>query len=97
MNRKLKQGVLMSLALILVGVLAACSANKSGGNEAASAAAGNSGSGQKPKAVELLNVSYDPTRELYENYNEAFAAYWEKEKGQKVTIKQSHGGSGKQS
>lgn len=97
MNRKLKQGVLMSLALILVGVLAACSANKSGDNEAASAAAGNSGGEEKPKAVELLNVSYDPTRELYEKYNEAFAAYWEKEKGQKVTIKQSHGGSGKQS
>lgn len=49
------------------------------------------------KPVELLNVSYDPTRELYENYNKAFAAYWEKEKGQKVTIKQSHGGSGAQS
>lgn len=47
--------------------------------------------------MELLNVSYDPTRELYESYNKAFSAYWEKETGQKVTIKQSHGGSGKQS
>ena len=46
--------------------------------------------------VELLNVSYDPTRELYEEYNAAFAAHWQKESGDTVTIKQSHGGSGKQ-
>ncbi|GFE89524.1 sulfate ABC transporter substrate-binding protein [Steroidobacter agaridevorans] len=46
--------------------------------------------------VSLMNVSYDPTRELYEEYNKAFAAHWEKQTGDKVTIKQSHGGSGKQ-
>jgi sulfate transport system substrate-binding protein len=46
--------------------------------------------------AELLNVSYDPTRELYEDYNTAFAQYWEKEHGEKVVIHQSHGGSGKQ-
>lgn len=44
----------------------------------------------------LLNVSYDPTRELYTDYNNAFTQYWHKKTGQKVTIKQSHGGSGKQ-
>ena len=44
----------------------------------------------------LLNVSYDPTRELYEEYNEAFAAYWKDRTGEDVTIQQSHGGSGKQ-
>lgn len=44
----------------------------------------------------LLNVSYDPTRELYQEYNAAFAKYWEKKTGEKVTVKQSHGGSGKQ-
>ena len=44
----------------------------------------------------LLNVSYDPTRELYDDYNKAFAAYWKKKTGQDVTIRQSHGGSGKQ-
>ncbi len=44
----------------------------------------------------ILNVSYDPTRELYEEFNPAFAAYWEKETGQKVSITPSHGGSGKQ-
>jgi sulfate transport system substrate-binding protein len=44
----------------------------------------------------LLNVSYDPTRELYEEYNKAFAKYWEAKAGKKITIRQSHGGSGKQ-
>ena len=46
--------------------------------------------------VELLNVSYDPTRELYEEYNPAFAAHWKEKTGDTVTINQSHGGSGKQ-
>jgi len=44
----------------------------------------------------LLNVSYDPTRELYVEINAAFAKYWEGKTGQKVTIRQSHGGSGSQ-
>ena len=46
--------------------------------------------------VTLLNVSYDPTRELYQDFNEAFAKYWQAKTGDKVTIKASHGGSGKQ-
>ena len=46
--------------------------------------------------VSIINVSYDPTRELYEQYNRLFQAHWEKENGQKVEIIQSHGGSGKQ-
>ena len=46
--------------------------------------------------VTLLNVSYDPTRELYQEFNAAFAKYWQSKTGDKVTIKQSHGGSGKQ-
>ncbi|GKU80305.1 sulfate ABC transporter substrate-binding protein [Paenibacillus sp. L3-i20] len=46
--------------------------------------------------VKLLNVSYDPTRELYVEFNKAFAAHWLAEKNQKVEIDQSHGGSGKQ-
>jgi sulfate/thiosulfate-binding protein len=44
----------------------------------------------------LLNVSYDPTRELYEDYNKAFAAYWKGKTGDTVRVNQSHGGSGKQ-
>ena len=46
--------------------------------------------------VTLLNVSYDPTRELYQDYNAAFAAYWKGKTGERVTVNQSHGGSGKQ-
>src|SRR6201991_3054313 len=46
--------------------------------------------------VTLLNVSYDPTRELYVDFNKAFAAAWQKETGKSIEIKQSHGGSGSQ-
>ena len=46
--------------------------------------------------VDLLNVSYDPTREFYEEYNQAFAKYWKAKTGDDVTVKQSHGGGGKQ-
>ncbi|SDD83975.1 sulfate transport system substrate-binding protein [Variovorax sp. CF079] len=48
------------------------------------------------QSVTLLNVSYDPTRELYVDYNKAFAKHWKGKTGQDVSIKQSHGGSGKQ-
>ncbi|MBL0943912.1 MAG: sulfate ABC transporter substrate-binding protein [Hydrogenophaga sp.] len=50
----------------------------------------------QPAPVTLLNVSYDPTRELYVEINQAFAKQWKAKTGQDVTIKQSHGGSGKQ-
>ncbi len=46
--------------------------------------------------VSLLNVSYDPTREMYQDFNQAFAKYWKAKTGQTVTIEQSHGGSSKQ-
>jgi sulfate transport system substrate-binding protein len=46
--------------------------------------------------ITLLNVSYDPTRELYVEFNKAFASYWKSKTGDNVTIKQSHGGAGKQ-
>ena len=48
------------------------------------------------KDITLLNVSYDPTRELYTDINSSFAKVWQQQTGDKVTIKQSHGGSGKQ-
>ncbi|MFH1143510.1 MAG: sulfate ABC transporter substrate-binding protein [Candidatus Eisenbacteria bacterium] len=47
-------------------------------------------------AITLLNVSYDPTRELYQEFNTAFAAFWKDSTGQEVEIQQSHGGAGKQ-
>ena len=46
--------------------------------------------------IELLHVSYDPTRELYQEYNGAFAKYWKAQSGDEVVVSQSHGGSGKQ-
>ena len=49
-----------------------------------------------PDKIELLNVSYDPTRELYTDFNAAFARRWKAKTGQTVTVQQSHGGSGKQ-
>ncbi len=50
----------------------------------------------KAGGVKLLNVSYDPTRELYEDYNKVFANYWKGKTGQDLSVSQSHGGSGKQ-
>src|SRR6185369_11408873 len=52
--------------------------------------------GADARPVTLLNVSYDPTRELYEEVNAAFARAWKARTGQDVTVKGSHGGSGKQ-
>jgi sulfate/thiosulfate-binding protein len=52
--------------------------------------------GARASGAELLNVSYDPTREFYHEFNEAFAAKWKSETGGDITIQQSHGGSGKQ-
>src|SRR5690349_13415890 len=50
----------------------------------------------KADPVEILNVSYDPTREFYEEYNKEFVTFWKQKSGQDVTVQQSHGGSGKQ-
>ncbi len=77
--------------LVALVTLAGCTSNAAGGsNENASA------QGASAEPVTLLNVSYDPTREFYEAFNAAFAADWRARKGQSVTIRQSHGGSGKQ-
>jgi sulfate/thiosulfate transport system substrate-binding protein len=58
--------------------------------------AGTAANAVAQQSVTLLNVSYDPTRELYVEFNAAFAKYWKAKTGQDVSIKQSHGGSGKQ-
>lgn len=97
--RKLRNWSVTGLLSISLLGLTAC--GSSGGTTAPSGDAATPEAGQKPaaaapKPVELLNVSYDPTRELYDNYNKAFIAYWKGKTGQDVTIKQSHGGSGKQ-
>lgn len=51
---------------------------------------------QSSMAKDFLNVSYDPTREFYQEYNAEFAQFWKQKTGQTVNFKQSHGGSGKQ-
>src|SRR5437588_5196467 len=53
-------------------------------------------SSRLPVATTLRNVSYDPTRELYQDYNRAFAGHWKELAGGEVTLEMSHGGSGKQ-
>src|SRR6478752_548480 len=63
---------------------------------AAAAALGLTGLPSIAQPLQLLNVSYDPTRELYVEFNQAFAKYWKGKTGQDITVKQSHGGSGKQ-
>src|SRR5690348_16622702 len=63
---------------------------------AAAAALSLTGLPSLAQPLQLLNVSYDPTRELYVEFNQAFAKYWKGKTGQDVQVKQSHGGSGKQ-
>ncbi|MFF2795492.1 sulfate ABC transporter substrate-binding protein [Lysinibacillus xylanilyticus] len=86
---KKRKHFLQSLALIssLALTLTGCGSNSSEKNTSAQ---------DTKKSVELLNVSYDPTRELYDEFNKDFIKKWKDETGQDVTIKQSHGGSGKQ-
>lgn len=77
---------LLSLCIVtvlLTGLLTGCSGNAEKTTK-------------DTKSVEITNVSYDPTRELYEAYNVEFAKYWKEKTGQEVTVTQSHGGSGKQ-
>jgi sulfate/thiosulfate transport system substrate-binding protein len=84
-----------SLLLALVALLSLSGCKKEEGAPASGSSAPPAA--EAAKAITLLNVSYDPTRELYEELNPLFAAYWkEKSGGQSVTVKQSHGGSGKQ-
>src|SRR6202451_4778293 len=78
------RGKLLALAAALA--LVGCGPRQSSGDVVAPNAA----------QVTILNVSYEPTRELYVDYNAAFAKYWQAKSGQKVFINQSHGGSSKQ-
>src|SRR5688572_25977107 len=77
--------------------LALFGCNKSSNDQSAPGASPGTGSpASAPKELELLNVSYDPTRELWRDLNEKFVAKYEQETGTKLTIKQSHGGSSTQ-
>jgi len=95
----MKKGLMLSLILTLMISLVACgggSGNSGSGSDTRTGSSPpSSGSEEKPP-VEILNVSYDPTRELYAAFNEAFTAYWKETHNQVVTVNQSHGGSGSQ-
>jgi sulfate/thiosulfate transport system substrate-binding protein len=83
----------------LLVAIALASALATGCQQSTTAATNSSSSeaADKPgKEVRLLNVSYDPTREFYQEFNESFAEYWKSRTGDIVSIEQSHGGSGKQ-
>jgi len=73
-------GLLVGVATLVVGMIG-CGSRESDG---------------KAKAIEMLNVSYDPTRELYKEFNAAFAKHWRETEGQDVTVHMSHGGAGAQ-
>jgi sulfate/thiosulfate-binding protein len=84
----MKKTRILSLVLsatIIMGIFVGCGKQDS-----------NSENTNSNKPVELLNVSYDPTRELYTKFNDSFIKYWKDKTGQDVTIDQSHGGSGAQ-
>lgn len=88
---KLLRSVLSSSVVVLAALSSGCSK----ATDAASNSAGGASQGTKP-AIKIDNVSYDPTRELYEEFNPVFVKHWKEETGQDVTIVQSHGGATKQ-
>lgn len=85
---KKQLATLLAVTALGIGVLSGC------GVSAASSSTGSSS--DSAGAIEITNVSYDPTRELYAAYNDLFAKHWKEEKGQDVSVVQSHGSSGKQ-
>jgi sulfate transport system substrate-binding protein len=87
-----RRELLLAGGATLVGVLGGCSGRQTAGPAGTAGAADDASKG----ATSLLNVSYDPTRELYEAVNAAFTTQWLAQNGERLTIRQSHGGSGKQ-
>jgi sulfate transport system substrate-binding protein len=91
--------VSLSLVIALAAILVGCNGCNSESPTKPQGMSTSTGSGGGEKAkdpVTLVNVSYDPTRELYAEFNKSFAEYWQQKHNQQVTVEQSHGGSGKQ-
>lgn len=82
---KARMTALTSTLACLVAIVGCNSSTNSSGDNTSS-----------PKSVSILNVSYDPTRAFYTEFNKSFAEQWQKEHNQTVTVEQSHGGAGKQ-
>ncbi len=89
MSQVIKFGL---VALLTVVGLTGCGSSS---KQATTSPTADGTKAEKP-AVKLLNVSYDPTRELYAEINKEFTRFWKEQNGQDVTIEQSHGGAGKQ-
>jgi sulfate transport system substrate-binding protein len=86
----------IAVAGVLVAVVGCGSDAPPAGTADPSRAGGGGAPAGDKGSVELLNVSYDPTRELYQDFNAAFAKRWKEKTGQSLTVNQSHGGAGKQ-
>ncbi|MCE9555526.1 MAG: sulfate ABC transporter substrate-binding protein [Planctomycetes bacterium] len=93
MDRKFHFRCLLTLVVVLTWTGLGCSGD-AGGTALPGGKQGAAKSAAAP--IRLLNVSYDPTRELYAEFNKQFADHWKSKTGQELTIEQSHGGSGKQ-
>ncbi|MFN0018376.1 MAG: sulfate ABC transporter substrate-binding protein [Pirellulaceae bacterium] len=91
--RILRPTLYLALLLFLVGCGSTTSTT---GPAVTPTSASSSADSSAKQAIKLLNVSYDPTREFYAEFNTSFADYWKQKNNQEVTVEQSHGGSGKQ-
>ena len=97
--RRAFAGFAARVALVVLAAssgLASCKKSDAGSATGGGSAAGAVAPEASKASVTLLNVSYDPTRELYQDLNGAFAKYWQEKTGQDVKVNQSHGGGGKQ-
>ncbi len=95
----LLKGILISTLIIaIIATFVGCGGKpiQNPGDSSEEASTQQTSKTDNAKPVTLLNVSYDPTRELYQEYNTAFTKYWKEKTGQDVTVQQSHGGSGSQ-
>lgn len=90
LQRGIKKGLFTFGIILMLGALVGC------GQTDTTTSSNEKATETSQKTVTLLNVSYDPTRELYEEFNSSFAKHWKTKTGQEVRIQQSHGGSGKQ-
>lgn len=88
------RGSLSFAVIALASIAPSCS--RPSGSESTKSGAKPHTSDTRPAKVEILNASYDPTRQLYTEFNKAFAQHWAEQTGQEVVVRMTHGGSGKQ-
>lgn len=91
-----KRFVLGMSIMLFIGTMTGCGNSSSGSSNSQGNSSSSSNSSEESSTVTLTNVSYDPTRELYEQYNKIFAEHYKETTGKTVEVTQSHGGSGSQ-